>query len=60
VAWLAYLREMDINQISTLFQKLSQFSPAYALLAEATIFMADFVLVFLILSVLSEVFETKD
>jgi hypothetical protein len=41
-------------------QKLSQLAPVYALILEAVILLANFVLSFLILSVLFEVFETKD
>lgn len=60
VAWLAYTREITINQITSLLQKISQISPDYALLLEGIILLANFVLAFLLLSVLFEAFESKD
>lgn len=60
VSLLAYSREVAIDQVSALLQKISQLAPSYALILEGVILLANFVLTFLILSVLLEVFESKD
>ncbi len=60
VTWLVYPREIALVQVSSILQKILQLSPVYELLLEGVILLANFVLFFLLLSVIFEVFESKD
>ena len=60
VTLLAYPREVAIDQVAALLQKIAQLAPSYAFILEGVILLANFMLTFLLLSVLLEVFESKD
>ncbi len=60
VAWLLYNYELGIAQVTSFLQTLSQLQPLFGLIAEGIILIADFVVVFLILSVIFERFESND
>ncbi len=60
LTWLAYPREIALVLVSSILQKMLQLSPVYDLIIQGTILLANFVLFFLLISVIFEVFETKD
>lgn len=60
ITWFLYNYELGIAQVTSFLQTLSQLQPLFALVAEGIILLADFVIVFLILSVIFERFESDD
>lgn len=60
VTWILYTWELGLPQVTSFLQTLSKLQPIFGSIVEGIILLADFVIVFLILSVIFDRFESDN